>query len=189
MMNQRRYCLKWKVQRCCNVTRLSVNTPTSLHQRESYWFLSFRIIWSNVAFEQFIICSKVSETGLQNVVNYDWNCLIQSRICPECTCHRVLKKYSSWPSGSMDHHGVQRTDCMDIKQGPSRGVPCWNLLRKTDQFRLDPTQRRTPGRRCDQVSSASSLRNREVHSHLPICDHPSWLCPARIRSAISMPAQ
>ena len=56
-----------------------------------------------------------------------------------------------------EHHGVQPTGYMDNDLEPSRGIRCQDIFRKTDQFRLDPTQSCAPGLRCDLVSSAYHL--------------------------------
>ena len=54
---------------------------------------------------------------------------------------------------SMDDHVLQRTGCIDNEPEPSPGDPCKGVPRLTNQIRLDPTQRRAPGRRCNRVSA------------------------------------
>ena len=67
----------------------------------------------------------------------------------------------------MEHHGVQPISCMDNEPQPSRDVQCYGLPRKTDKFRLHPTQCCAPEWRCDRVSSLSSSHTLEVFRHLP----------------------
>ena len=84
---------------------------------------------------------------------------------------------TSTTTASVENHGVQSTGCMDIEPEPSHSVPCWGLPRKSDQFRLDPTQSYPPGRRCDRVWSVSPPCTREVLRHFPTCDQSLLVLP------------
>ena len=55
--------------------------------------------------------------------------------------------------------------------------PVLGLSRKTDQFRLDPTQNCAPGWWCDRVSSVYSPHTLEMLRHLPTYDQPPGFVP------------
>ena len=69
----------------------------------------------------------------------------------------MLMSETTLDGASVEHHGVQPTGCMDNEPEPSRGLPVLGLSRKTDQFRLDPTQNCAPGWWCDRESSVYHL--------------------------------
>ena len=74
-------------------------------------------------------------------------------------------------------HG-QRTGAFSLR-------PVLGLSRKTDQFRLDPTQNCAPGFWCDRKSSVYHLA---LEMYSGIFRHATWLCPACLPSTCSIPA-
>ena len=64
--------------------------------------------------------------------------------------------------------------------------PVLGLSRKTDQFRLDPTQNCAPGWWCDRESSVYHLA---LEMYSGIFRHATnWLCPACLPNISSIPA-
>ena len=65
--------------------------------------------------------------------------------------------------------------------------PVLGLFRKTDQFRLDPSQNCAPGWRCDRESSVYHLAL-EMYSGIFRHATNPWLCPACLPNTSSIPA-
>ena len=81
---------------------------------------------------------------------------------------RVSVRGAPWSAANRLHG--QRTGAFSWR-------PVLGLSRKTDQFRLDPTQNCAPGWWCDRMSSVYSPQTLEMLRHLPTYDQQPGFIP------------